>query len=92
MEIYGDKEQFALVIGAASGQMCQVEVWAGSKSLSPFDSSAYIPSFCYSLYIASARLDVPTKLFEHEQLFVGLTVEEAFNKLSSAQSAELESA
>ena len=83
MRTIGTKDKFALTIGPQSGQMRQVEVWAGSKNLSPVDSSVYIPSFSHALTNAATRLKKADPLFSHEGLFGSLDVESAFDKLAT---------
>lgn len=82
METFGTKEHFGILVRPASGQMRQVEVWAGGKNLTPVDSSSYIPSFSHSLAKSANHLKNSADFFAYEPLFSGLAPEAAFAKLS----------
>jgi hypothetical protein len=92
MTCIGSKAKFAFILGSFSGEMRAAEVWVGGKNVTPFDSSAYVPGLLSALTRSERTLKEELNFLRYEALFFGLSVEEAFLKLSQAGSPELEQA
>lgn len=92
MTLFGSKDRFAILVGPYVGSLRTVEVWAGGKSLTPHDTSVYLPSFVHALVSTKSRVEKPLNFLRHEPLFLDLGVEEAFERIASAESPQLEQA
>jgi hypothetical protein len=92
MTVFGSKERFAILVGPQIESHRSVEVWAGGKTLTPFDTSVYLPSFVRALGSTELRLKEQLNFLKYESLFIGLTAEEAIQKVVTPESAEMEHA
>ncbi|WP_116001309.1 hypothetical protein [Roseateles depolymerans] len=92
MKVIGSTSQFAMHFGESTDQLRTVEVWVQGKSITPFDSSAYVPGFSAALARSENALKKDLNFLRYESLFLGLSVEEAFLKLAEASSPHLEQA
>jgi hypothetical protein len=86
--LLGSKESFGIILGAPDvASLRSVEVWVGGWSITPNDSSAYVPSFSTALAASARRLRTELNFLRYEELFLGMSVEEAIHKLVSASPA-----
>lgn len=92
MTFFGSKDRFAILVGPTIGSLRTVEVWAGGKSLTPHDTSVYLPSFVHALASTESRLEKQLNFLRHEPLFLGLSATEAFQRIATAESPQLEQA
>lgn len=92
MAIFGSKERFAILVGSFVGSLRTVEVWAGGKNLTPYDTSVYLPSFVHALASTERRLNEPLSFLAFEPLFLGLSAAEAFQRVAAPDSPQLEQA
>ena len=88
MPLIGSKESFGIILGAPeAGPLRAAEVWVGGWSITPNDSSAYVPSFSTALAASARCLRTELNFLRYEEFFVGMRVEEAVQKFVSASPA-----
>ena len=92
MQVFGSKDRFAILVGPSAAPLRTVEVWAGGKSLTPHDTSAYLPSFVHALASTERHLKEQLNFVRHEPLFLGLSATEAFQRIAEPNSLEFEQA
>jgi hypothetical protein len=78
MPLFGSKDRFALVVGPFAGQLRTVEIWVNGTNLTSHDSSVYLPSFVHAMETTEHGLKERLNFLKHESIFLGLSVEEAF--------------
>lgn len=81
--VVGDLNRFGFQIALhpSSEQIHKVSIFMGGKNLTPFDNSAYLPSFVSRLKATSKWLKGKIDYLKYEQLLSGLNLTEIHNTL-----------
>jgi len=92
MQVFGSRDRFAILVGPPAASIRTVEIWAGGKTLTPHDTSVYLPSFVHALVSTERRLKEQLNFLRHEPLFLGLSATEAFQRIAESETPQLEQA
>ncbi|KAI9133245.1 hypothetical protein [Acaryochloris sp. CCMEE 5410] len=82
--VVGDLNRFGFQLGfhPSSKPMRKVSIFIGGQNLTPFDNSAYLPSFVNRLQATSEWLKGKIDYLKYEQLLNGLNLTEIHNTLA----------
>ncbi len=92
MKTVGAKATFAFVVEERQADGVAVEIWAGNQCLTPNDRYPFLPAFLPRLEASEARLRRPDALLQHEAELSELSIQAAFDLLSSQEAPALHEA
>ncbi|WKB56015.1 hypothetical protein [Eleftheria terrae] len=89
---FGTSNDFSVAIGRTTGALRTVKLVVAGEGITSEDDQVYVPAFVPALAATIQRLKSELNFLKHEELFVGLDLEDAVRRLVNGVDADIERA